>query len=1850
MSFVPGYQLIEQLYDSERSLIVRASRDSDGLPVIIKILKSEFPSLEELARFRREFEITSGISSKGVIRAHEIHRHGKGLVMVLEDFDGMSVADLLRDRPLSLDEFLDVAVQVTEALAGIHQGNIIHKDISPANIVINPGTGEAKIIDFGIATRVTSEQPVLQSPEVLEGTLAYMSPEQTGRMNRSLDYRTDFYSLGATFYLMLTRSLAFEADDKMEMVHCHIAREPVPASRRNSDVPLPLSKIISKLMTKKAEGRYQSAAGIIADLEAVRLGVGLDRFEPGRHDHSERFHVPERLYGREEEVERLLEGFDRARHGRAELMLVAGYSGIGKSALVSEVHKPITRARGYFITGKFDQFQRNDPYAGLVKALRDLVRQLLTENETRLASWRKDLGDALEPNGQVILEVLPELELVIGPQPAVPELEPAEAANRFRRVVGQLLRALCDRDRTVVLFLDDLQWADSASLDLMRVVLGDESIKRLFLIGAYRDNEVDAMHPLSIALRDIEKAGARVETLTLAPLGFSDVAKLVAETVHAAGPELSALARLVLQKTQGNPLFVRQFLADLHREGLIRQTPATSTERARWVWDLAAIQSAGITDNLVELLLGRLRKLSPRTQEALLLAACIGSRFDIDTLALIQKTTSQDAFESLRPAIEEELVVPRSELTTTDGEELDAPLLVRELAFQHDRVQQAAYSLIDEAREKEVHLTIGRSLRATLSEDALNERIFEVVDHFNYGRALIEDPAERLVLAQLNVAAAEKASDATAYSAALPLVEIAQDLLGEDGWRDNYEITFKASRQRAQLEYLNGNFKRCEEIVATTLERARTDLERAEVYFTRIAQHTLLAEFAQAEDAGCNALELLGVPFPRDNLAAAGQEALGKVSALLEGKNPATLINEPDVKSPEVALAQRSLRHLTIAAFLANQEMWPLVVGTSVRLSLEHGNAPESALSYSNFGLILGAFMGRYKDGWAFGELALKLCDKFEGRAPVATVCLVTGVELIPWVKHVREAMPVIDRGYQDGLNTGDILWAGYLVMYKCVLGGFAGKRLDDLLADIPAQLDFNVRTNNLGAVLGIQAHEMAYNALAGRTRSSAVFTGEGIDEATFLRTCEENQMSIALVFFKILKAQALYLLGRPREALDATNEVEGMLDFILNHPNLADHLLYQSLSLSALHQGTDGESDKAAVEKITANLTKLKVWAENCPDNFLAKCLMVEAELARISGAESDAAEYYDRAIEAASEAHFLHDEALANELAARFVLAQRPRARVGAMYLRDAWYAYQLWGAQRKLEELALEFPQLLTADRDLAARHATNTTQPSGRTVRTASTNVSGKGLDLDTLIKAGQTISGEVVLGRLLERLLGIVIENVGAQRGVLLLSRDGTLFIEAESSVVSDEVAVLMSLPIDSADGAALVPAGIVNFAARTREEVVVDDAQKDERFLADPYVQERETRSVLCQPIMNQGNLIGLVYLENDLTNAAFTPDRARLVSLLSGQIAISIQNAELVENLEEKVRERTEQLEMHARFIEQTFGRYLSSEIADRLLKSPDGLDFSGRKTTVTVMMSDLRGFSTFSDVLPPETIVKLLNNYLSEMTMIVQKYNGTIDAFIGDAILATFGAPFQRPDDAERAVACALEMQLAMPRVNAWNAQNGLPELEMGIGLNTGEVVVGNIGSRKRAKYGVVGSNVNLAVRIEGYTVGGQVLISRATRDAVQTPLTVADARTVEPKGIAHPVTLFDVSGLGGKYDLELPKAASPLTAVEPPMPLTFRLVVGKKVVGEAQEGALLELSTVEAVIRSPAAPTPFTDLQLLLAPPDGSNIAPGVYGKVLDRRSPSGTFALRFTSVPPEARSVIAELSTQRLTSGI
>src|SRR6476661_3727381 len=805
MLSIPGIAVQKLLYESANSPVYRAIREADRQPLILKLLKESYPTPQELLRYRTEYRITRELKEAGVVQVYDLQKYQNGLVMFVEDFGGQSLKILMQQRKFSLKEFLLVASATTEILGQIHKANIIHKDINPSNIVFNPATGQIKIIDFGISTQLTRETPSLKNPNVLEGTLAYISPEQTGRMNRALDYRSDFYSLGVTFYELLTGKLPFETEDALELVHWHIARQPIPPHEIEPRIPLILSQIVSKLMAKNAENRYQTAGGLKHDLDKCLVQLqgtdSIEEFDLGTRDITDRFLIPEKLYGRETEVDRLLAAFERVSRGSAEMMLVAGFSGIGKTAIVNEVHKPIARQGGYFIKGKYDQFGRNIPFSAFVQAFRELMGQLLSEPDAQLQTWKTRILTAVGDSGQVLIEVIPELERIIGAQSPALELSGTAAQNRFNLLMEKFVQVFTTAEHPLVMFLDDLQWADSASLKLLQLLMQDRG--HLLVLGAYRDNEVSPVHPLILTIDDIVKTGITVNTITLSPLSLVDMNLLVSDTLNCQLYLAQPLTKLVLQKTKGNPFFATQFIKSLHEDGQI----TFDSETRSWQCDIALIKTLAITDDVVEFIALQLQKLPTETQHILKLAACIGAQFDLHTLAIVSEKSLEATATDLWKALQEGLIIPKTEIykffiesNTTSVFEAAANPIYR---FLHDRVQQAAYSLIPDERKQATHLKIGQLLQENSSEIEREEKLFDIVEHLNLGIELITQPEERETLAKLNLQAGLKARNSTAYSAARVYLQTGINLLQTKCWQQQYELTLNLYVAATEASYLN---------------------------------------------------------------------------------------------------------------------------------------------------------------------------------------------------------------------------------------------------------------------------------------------------------------------------------------------------------------------------------------------------------------------------------------------------------------------------------------------------------------------------------------------------------------------------------------------------------------------------------------------------------------------------------------------------------------------------------------------------------------------------------------------------------------------------------------------------------------------------------------------------------------------------------------------------------------------------------------------------------------------------------------------------------------------------------------
>lgn len=1510
---IPGYQILARIYESANSLVYRGRRQEDNQPVIVKVLKQEYPTEEQVQRYQQEYEIIRQLNLEGIVRAYELQQYQNQWVMILEDFGGESLRILMESQQLTLVGFLTLAIKIIKNLGIIHAKNIIHKDINPANIVLNPVTGQVKIIDFTIATTVNHEiHPTKKS--ALEGTFAYISPEQTGRINSLIDYRTDFYSLGVTLYELLTKTLPFDATDPMELIHCHLAKEPIPPHAKKPEIPEIISEIILKLLAKTPEDRYQSAWGLQADLENCLTQLQetgkIAPFKLGSEDISDRFKIPEKLYGRDQDIADLLAAFKRVSQGATEMILVAGYSGIGKSALIREIHQPVVQLGGYFISGKFDQFQRGTPYSAVVSAFSELVSLLLSQSEEVLEKWREKLLGVLGNNAQIIIDVIPEIEFIIGPQPAVPVLKPAEAQNRFNLVFQNFIHVFCSKEHPLVIFLDDLQWADSASLKLIKLMMSDDRTKYLCLIGAYRDNEVSSTHPLMMTIDMLRHEQAIIIQHHLSPLNLEQITQFIADTLHKQPELLESLAQLVLRKTQGNPFFVAEFLKTLYQEKLLTFKPLYADDKGGWQWNIREIEAVGITDNVVELMIQKLQKLPEGTQQVLRLGACLGNQFDLNTISLIHGKEAVGTFHDLWPGIKEDLIQPISDLQFTQEQLFNFPLLVLNYQFLHDRVQQAAYALIDDSQKKAVHLQIGRMFLMNTPVEYRLDRAFELVDHLNVGRELITATEEKLELAALNLTAAKKAKDATAYQAAKDYLSAGVELLPGNTWHEHYDLTFALYKNLAEIEYLSGDFITSEYYINQTLAQAKSVMEKAEVYNLLVVQYSLQAKYQQAVDAGIEALKLLGVELPQENFPEAIAAEFAAAKQQWENRQISSILHEPEMTSTEKKIALKVLTNLGAPTYLTNLQLWTIIFVRGVNISLAYGSTPESCICLTNYGIMLVSVFGDYQSAYQFGQLAMGLIDKWDARDLKCKAATGLANSVLYWFNHIKECNLMNYEAYQAALECGDLEYAGYALHNTACNAFFQGKNLNHLLAEVPRYLELTKKTQNQLSTDLLQGLDLCLWNLTKLTPEFLSFATNQLNEADYIATCEAHQNIYALCIYQIRKLQIFYLYGDLNAAWDCANSIEPLLPYVQGLLPFADYTFYSAMTWAGLYCQLSPNDRPEYLAKLQDALANLQLWQTNCAENFQHQYLLLQAEIYRITAKHLEAIAAYDSAIKSAQENEFIQHQALANELAAKFWLNQGYK-KYAQSHLVEAYYGYQRWGAKRKVEQLEQTYPQLPSL---------TQVDNPFSPLVTTATFTSGSRGsgiLDLASVIKAYQAISSEIVLDKLLANLMKILIENAGAQKGCLILhsptEASQVKFAIAVEASISHEEVILENYPTKLSHMRRIsedtLPIAVINYVDRTRSDVVLSNAVKDNRFATDNYIMEHQIKSLLCTPIVNAGQLLAILYLENNLTSGAFTADRLELLRLLSSQAAISLENALLYASVEQKVRERTQEL-----------------------------------------------------------------------------------------------------------------------------------------------------------------------------------------------------------------------------------------------------------------------------------------------------------------------------------------------------
>jgi PAS domain S-box-containing protein len=1511
MATISGYQIIDKLYESTNSLVYRGQRIGDGRSVILKTINQAYPSPEKIAWFKREYTITKNLQVEGVVNVYDLENEQNCWVLVLADSGGESLAQSMHNgRQFTVVEFLNIAIQIVEILGRVHQCQIIHKDINPSNIVLNSTTDQIELIDFGIATLLSRENTTLRNPNQLEGTLAYISPEQTGRMNQDIDYRTDFYSLGITFYELLTHRLPFETIDPMELVHLHIAKHPTPPHILLPEIPPLLSEIVIKLIAKNAEDRYQSAYGLQVDLETCRsqweqMGR-IDPFRLGDRDISDKFQIPQKLYGREREIEQLLAGFERVSLGQKQMILVRGYSGIGKSVLVKEVYKPITRQQGYFCAGKFDQFQRNIPYFSLVQAFHGLIEQLLAENDLLIADWRQKLLAALGNNGRVMIDLIPELELIIGAQPALTELAAMESQNRFNLVFKNFVQVFTRLEHPLVLFLDDLQWADEASLLLIQLLMTETQGHYLYIIGAYRNNETTPAHPLILTLDEISKTEGLISYITLRPLASIEVNQLIITTLKVSLETAAPLTELVLTKTNGNPFFVNEFLKLLYKQKLLE----FDYQLNHWQWDLEKIQAQAITDNVVELMSTNIQKLEITTQQILKLAACIGNQFDLRTLATVSAQSPQSTATDLLPAILDGLVLTISDAYKSSVQAHPASIVKADLQgwseitnikykFAHDRIQQAVYLLIPVAEIQAVHLRIGQLLLATTSLTTQEPKIFEIVNHLNLGRQLIDRQAERDELARLNLRVGKKAKQAIAYQPAFNYFQVGLSLLGADCWQRQYDLTLQLYTEAAETKFSIGDLEQMERLIEIVLQEVTILLDKAKVYTLKIQANASQNQLVEAINVALSILETMGIVFPTHPSPLDIEHSLAAVkSALTEKgiKDVADLVNLPEMTDPEQLAAMSFMFIMTHACYVTSPPLFTLVVSKMVNSSIKHGDTALSAKAYALYGIVLCGVVGDLDGGYQVGQLALKLIEKFNSKELKSSIFFIVNCFIRHWKEHVRETLVPFLEGYRIGLETGDLQFAAWNIHSNCYLAYYSGKELSELEREMEKA---SIAIAQIQQKHILERHNTYWQAvlnLIGKSEHTCQLIGAHYDEETMKQVFLEVNDRNALCELYLQKLILCYIFQEYSQAIENAVAAAEYVGNTVGTINFAIFYFYDSLAWLAMFDD-DPLKQPQILEQVAHNQQKMLHWSDHAPMNYLHKYYLVEAELARVLGQAKDAREYYDLAISLAAENEYINEVALANELAGRFYLGKNQK-HVASHYLVDAYYAYQRWGAFAKLQDLETRYPQFLDAKLSTDQSVSLNVS---------ISNSSSAEALDLATVIKASQTISGEILLDELLKKSLRISMENAGAQIGFLILDKAGELFIAAQGSIDPDEVNVSQFAPVATSNQ---LPISLLNYVVRTREDVVLADASCERMFATDPYIVQAQPKSVLCIPIIHQSQLIGLLYLENNLTTGTFTPDRLEILKLLFTQAAISLQNAQLYVALSENERRLSQFLE----------------------------------------------------------------------------------------------------------------------------------------------------------------------------------------------------------------------------------------------------------------------------------------------------------------------------------------------------
>ena len=1714
-----GYEVGEGIYRGRRSSIFKGSRKGDRRPVIIKLCQGEFPDAEEVRRVRHEFEIGKELKNDNIIQYQELVRQGHGSALIQEDYGAISLAHVMPAGGWEVADFVSIALQITYALRYIHANNIIHKDIKPGNVVINEDTGLVKLIDFGLSTRLSREAQGVLGTNRLQGTPRYISPEQTGRINRSLDYRSDFYSLGATFYELLTARPPFEGEDPQELIHAHITRSPEPLTNIKADIPAPLAGVVMKLLKKSPEERYQSAQGILHDLQfcydVLVSGGAFNGFIPGQKDQGGRFNIPEKLYGREKEIESLKNflndpappGDLRSQEQPARILILKGSAGIGKSALVNELKKPVAEKRGYFISGKFEVLNRDIAYSAFSQAFRSLVRRFMGESDAKLEGRTRAIEEALGENAQVVVDIVPELETLLGPSPEAPHLGPREVQIRFHLAFCDFIQTLTSSGYPLVLFLDDLQWADTASINLLVYLATEGSVGNLRIICAYRDNEVDAAHPFVRAREEIQERGEIFADLQLEKISREAVGKLLVETLGASSAREEELSGILYNLSGGNPFFLRTILEALYQEGELKY----NAERG-WDWEVKTIANLRVEGGVANFIARRLEQMPPACVELLKIASCMGNTFSRLTLEAIAGL--EDFTSCLEVSINSGLLFQKE----------------NELYFVHDRVQEAAYFLADEGERKKNHQRIGDYLLAYARtkeniqspldwEDKgeyLRGEIFEISNQFHEAGIVPEGPG-RLELIWINYEAGRLGAASGAYRTARVYFSRGIDLL-EDGAKDRlYKICLELYLGAAQNAYLEGEFELAETLFEDLQGWTRNELDRVRVLSAKIVLYTNQMKWAEALELGYEAYEALGVHFPRENKEEAVQAEREIIEEKLTDENIDELLKLRESESPEISAAIDLYSILLSSLYFAGGETLSLVTLKLVNLSLEYGHSRGISHVYVVYGLLLGAQLGRYREGYDLAMVGLKISENYGDPVQRVKATSTLGIAISHWSRPLEESLDILSHSYTISRQNGELVYAGFSAIKLIAIRLHQGAALGEVLAEYEKYGEFIRRTRNPSGSMAIVLKRVCL-ALRGETHTPWGLSTDDFDEDTFLEELRGVPFANGIQWMACGKMMLSYLHHHIDEGLEWARVSEENLGGSAGQYMEAEHYFYHILLLCAKYPELGVEEKERYKTLLEEKLIRMKTWAANCPENFRHQYLLLKAEIGRVKHVEMETViADYNAAILGARQNGFTQHSALFSELYGMYWL-ECGQVDISRNYILGAHYLYERWGATTQMARLE-ERHESYFENLDLSAREVSpgllkseKLTPVSRLETVSASWDYSPNFLGLENVLKVLRNVGGETSPEKLPGVMLVNLMENASARRGALILRSEEGLVVRARAHMGGEgykKIESPLSIPLEECGDLAI---SAVQYVYRSGEDFLQGNvaAERSGVYNEDFQAEENRNGSLLCIPIRSSAGVIGVLYLENNLTTDAFAPEQVRLLELLLPYLSLLLEKAAQIEDLKTNSR-------LKERFFPERFMELLGKE------DPGEALPASARGKEMTVLFGDLGEFVTRSVGMTVRENFRFLNSYLEQMGAAIRKHGGIIEKIMGDTVKILFPG---NPGDAVNGVR---EIQRALKWFSFENMDLGFSEVFIGFGLHRGRVNLGVLDTGECLEATSGGESVRVAMGVSELTrryrvpalVTGALYEALSDRDSYLT----REIDVVNFPGMKTPVVLYEL-----------------------------------------------------------------------------------------------------------------------------